>query len=106
LLSVVSIAAEVVCDDLSDLPGLGIVCQLLAHLRRRKIIGQAKEVHWHFAVPHSEKPFMQKCHEMGKVPIDAMRTSDLHDHRGAASVLQRGRQNVAGVGFGFEELLD
>jgi hypothetical protein len=70
LLPVVSIAAEVVCDDLSDLPSLSIVCQFLAHFGQRKVIGQAKKIHWHFAVPHSETPFIQKCHLMGKVPID------------------------------------
>ena len=41
---VVSIAAEFVRYDLSYLPSFGIVCQFLAHLGRRKIIGQAKEV--------------------------------------------------------------
>jgi hypothetical protein len=43
-LPVVSIAAEFVRYDLSYLPGFGIVCQFLACVGRRKIIGQTKEI--------------------------------------------------------------
>jgi hypothetical protein len=76
LLPVVSIAAEVVCDDLSDPPGLGIVCQFLAHLRRREVIGQAKQVHWH-SVPHSEKPSYKSVMKREKFRSTAIWTSGL-----------------------------